>query len=192
MTGARTEIHEPPTLRTARLVLRPWRVADRVPFAALNADPEVMEHFPAVLSRAESDALVDRIEAGWAQDGLGLFAVEAAGDFVGFVGLARPGFSAHFTPAVEVGWRLARSAWGRGYAPEAAVAALRFGFVDCGLDEIVSFTTVANANSQRVMTKIGMTRNPGEDFDHPALPEAHPMRRHVLYRLARRDWADGA
>jgi RimJ/RimL family protein N-acetyltransferase len=174
-------------LRTERLLLRPWRDEDRAPFAAMNADPEVMEHFPSVLSRAESDALVDRIQAHFAARGWGLFAVEVPGEasFVGFVGLHTPSWSPPFGPCVEVGWRLARSAWGRGYAVEAAREALRFGFETVGLDEIVSFTVPANVRSRRVMERLGMRHDVGGDFDHPLIPEGHPLRRHVLYRIFR-------
>lgn len=176
---------------TARLVLRRWREADREPFAALNADPLVMEHFAARLSRSESDDLIARIEAGFDRHGYGLWALElrATGEFVGFTGLDRPSFEAHFTPAVEVGWRLARSAWGQGYATEAGRASLAFGFEVAGLEEIVSFTSVANARSRAVMERLGMTHDPGDDFDHPELPEASHLRRHVLYRRSVRDWA---
>lgn len=178
-----------PELLTPRLRLRRWLEADREPFAALNADPAVMEHFPAMLSRGESDALADSIEAGFERDGFGLWAVEVlgSGDFVGFTGLAVPGFEAHFTPAVEVGWRLARSAWGHGYATEAGRAALAFGFERAGLGEIVSLTAVGNARSRAVMERLGMTRDPADDFDHPKLAEGDPLRRHVLYRLAVED-----
>jgi RimJ/RimL family protein N-acetyltransferase len=176
-----------PTLRTARLRLRGWRDEDRAPFAAMNADPLVMEHFPAPLSRAESDALAERIERGFAEHGFGLWAVEIAGgaDFAGFVGLSVPSFEAHFTPAVEVGWRLARDAWGRGYATEAAREALRFGFAEAGLAEIVSFTAPANARSIAVMERLGMRHDGADDFDHPRLPPGDRLRRHVLYRLRR-------
>ena len=179
-----------PTITTARLVLRSFRDADREPFAAMNADPEVMAHFPSRLTAAESEAFVDRILARWESDGLGLWAVARGDDgaFLGFVGLAAPGFEAAFTPCVEVGWRFAGEAWGRGYATEAAQAALRFAFEDQGLDEIVSFTTVANARSRAVMERLGMRRDPDDDFDHPNLPAGHPMRRHVLYRLPRLVW----
>jgi RimJ/RimL family protein N-acetyltransferase len=178
-----------PELATERLRLRAWRDGDCAPFAALNADPLVMEHFPSVLERAESDRMVARIHQHFERHGFGLWAVEATGvaDFVGFVGLSIPAFAAHFTPCVEIGWRLAREHWGRGYAPEAARAALAFGFDRAGLDQIVSFTVPANARSRRVMEKIGMRRDPGDDFDHPGLPEGHALRRHVLYRIARRD-----
>jgi RimJ/RimL family protein N-acetyltransferase len=175
-----------PELRTERLLLRPWRPSDRVPFAALNADPRVMEHFPAPLSASESDALAARIDAGLRGRGFGLWALEVPGvtPFAGFVGLSVPGFTAHFTPCVEVGWRLAAEHWGRGYAPEAARAAVAHGFGVLGLAEIVSFTIPANLNSRRVMEKIGMTRDPADDFDHPGFPEGHRVRRHVLYRIA--------
>jgi ribosomal-protein-alanine N-acetyltransferase len=179
-------MHEP-FLRTDRLLLRPWREGDLVPFAALNADPEVMEHFPKLLDRAESDAAVARIRAHFDRRGFGLWAVEAPGvaPFVGFVGLADATFEAPFTPCVEVGWRLARAHWGRGYATEAARAALRFGFEQVGLDEILSFTAEGNARSRAVMERLGMERSPDDDFDHPALPPGHRLRRHVLYRIAR-------
>ena len=167
-------------IRTERLLLRRWTDADRGPFAALNADPVVMEHFPAPLTRAESDAFADRVEAGFAERGWGLWAVEAPEGFVGFTGLSVPAFEADFLPAVEVGWRLARSAWGRGYATEAASAALRYAFTDLGLESVVGFTATTNTRSERVMQRVGMRRL-GE-FDHPALPEGSRLRRHVLYR----------
>lgn len=174
-------------LRTDRLLLRPWREADLAPFAAINADPEVMAHFPAPLDRAASDATVARIRAHFDRHGFGLWAVEVPGAaaFIGFVGLSTAAFEARFTPCVEVGWRLARDHWGRGYATEAARASLRFGFERLGLDEVVSFTAEANARSRAVMERIGMTRSPGDDFDHPSLPEGHRLRRHVLYRAGR-------
>jgi RimJ/RimL family protein N-acetyltransferase len=174
-----------PELETPRLRLRRWRAADREPFAALNADPAVMEHFPAPLGRGESDELVERIELGFARRGFGLWAVEVreSREFVGFTGLAVPSFEAHFMPAVEVGWRLARSAWGNGYATEAGRAALAFGFEEAGLPEVVSLTSVGNLRSRAVMERLGMTRDPTDDFGHPLLPERHPLYRHVLYRL---------
>ena len=183
-----------PELRTERLLLRQWRDEDLEKWAELNADPEVMEHFPSVLSRQESDALAARCRDHIADHGWGLWAVEVPGvaPFLGFVGLARPGFDAPFTPAVEVGWRLARPWWGRGYASEAARAALAFAFDDLGLDEVVSFTSVPNERSQAVMRRIGMTRDAADDFDHPNIREGHPLRRHVLYRISRpRGWAAG-
>jgi RimJ/RimL family protein N-acetyltransferase len=177
----------PPELRTERLVLRRWRDGDREPFAALNADPEVTATLAGPLTRAESDALVDRIEDCFAEQGFGLWAVEAVdtgmAGFVGFVGLWPATFPAPFTPAVEVGWRLATRAWGRGYAPEAARAALADGFTRLGLAEIVSLTWEGNTASRRVMEKLGMTHDPADDFLHPNLAADHPRRRHVLYRL---------
>jgi RimJ/RimL family protein N-acetyltransferase len=176
-----------PTLRTPRLCLRPWRDADLAPFAAINADPRVMEFFPRPLDRAESDAMAARIRDDIAACGFGYWAVEVPGvsDFIGFVGLSVPRFEAHFTPCVEIGWRLAAEQWGRGYATEAARVALAFGFGELALDEIVSFTVPANLRSQAVMERIGMTRSPADDFDHPALPAGHPLRRHVFYRAGR-------
>jgi RimJ/RimL family protein N-acetyltransferase len=172
-------------LRTERLVLRGWCEEDLAPFEALNADPAVMEHFPGTLSRAESDAFAARVRSELAARGFGLWAVEVPGvaRFIGFTGLAVPHFEAHFTPCVEVGWRLARAHWGRGYAPEAARAALAHAFGPLGLAEVVSFTSVGNARSRRVMEKLGMTHDPRDDFDHPALAPGHPLRRHVLYRV---------
>lgn len=144
-----------------------------------------MEHFPGTLTRRESDRLVETIEDGFEADGLGLWAVEVreSGELVGFTGLDVPGFEADFMPAVEVGWRLGRSAWGHGYATEAAWAALGFAFDEVGLDEIVSFTTVANRRSRAVMERLGMRHDPRDDFDHPNLPPGHPQRPHILYRL---------
>jgi RimJ/RimL family protein N-acetyltransferase len=181
----------PRQLKTARLLLRRWRETDHVPFAALNADPVVMEYFPARLSRAESDDLIARIEAGFATHGYGLWALEvrATGEFVGFTGLAVPSFNAHFTPAAEVGWRLARSAWGKGYATEAGLASVAFGFRDVGLDEIVSFTSATNVRSRAVMKRIGMTHDPADDFDHPETEKTDPLRPHVLYRISATDLA---
>jgi RimJ/RimL family protein N-acetyltransferase len=174
-----TELHTP------RLLLRTWLPADLEPFARLNADPRVMEHLPGVLSREQSDALAARIAAHFAEKGFGLWALEVPGvaPFVGFVGLSVPRFEAAFTPCVEVGWRLGAEHWGRGYASEAARAALMFGFDRLGLREIVSFTVPANQRSRAVMERIGMTRDPSEDFEHPSLPPSHPLRLHVLYRI---------
>jgi ribosomal-protein-alanine N-acetyltransferase len=181
-----------PVIETDRLVLREWREADLEPFAALNADPRVVEFLPQALRREESDALVERIGRHWAEDGVGQWAVERREDgaFIGFTGLALQAFEAPFTPVVEVGWRLAAEAWGHGYATEAARAALRFGFVTRSLDEIVSFTVPANIRSRAVMERIGMTRDPADDFDHPRLPVGSPLRRHVLYRLSRASWRE--
>ncbi len=150
----------------------------------MNRDPEVLEYLPGPLSRDESDGLVRGIEAGFERNGFGLWALETkeGGEFVGFAGLNVPEFEAHFTPAVEVGWRLARSAWGNGYATEAGRVALRFGFDQAGLSEIVSFTTVGNRRSRAVMERLGMTHDLADDFDHPSLAAGHPLRPHVLYR----------
>jgi RimJ/RimL family protein N-acetyltransferase len=155
-----------------------------VPFARLNADARVVEFLPKPLTREESDARADQIEAHFQQHGFGLWAVEIPGvtPFAGFVGLSIPRFEAHFTPCVEIGWRLDADHWNRGYATEGARAALDFGFRWLGLQEIVSFTVPGNLRSRRVMEKIGMIRSPDDDFDHPLLPEGHPLRRHVLYR----------
>jgi ribosomal-protein-alanine N-acetyltransferase len=180
-----------PTLMTERLRLRRWCQADQEPFAALNADLLVMEYLPTRLSRADSDRLIATIESGFERCGYGLWALElrSTGKFLGFTGLEVPSFEAHFTPAVEVGWRLARSAWGQGYATEAARASLAFAFRDAGLSEIVSFTSVANTRSQAVMRRIGMTHDPADDFDHPELGEGDDLRRHVLYRASVSAWA---
>jgi RimJ/RimL family protein N-acetyltransferase len=181
-------------IETERLILRRWRLRDRVPFAALNADPAVMAHFPKVLTRAESDALVGRLEDRWAADGIGFAAVErkADGVFVGMVGLARIHFAgAPLDGGVEVGWRLAREHWHQGYATEAARGWIAHGFEDLGLEEIVAFTVPANAASQAVMARLGMRADPARDFEHPALSEGHPLRLHVLYALARTNWAAG-
>jgi ribosomal-protein-alanine N-acetyltransferase len=172
-----------PTIRTERLVLREWREADREPFAALNSDPVVMEHFPALMTRADSDALVDRIRSHFAREGFGLWAIEAKdAPFVGFAGLARPAFMAG---VVEIGWRLARPYWGNGYATEAAIGAARWGFGALALEELVSFVVPHNARSQRVMDRLGMRRDPSADFDHPNVPVGHPSKRHWLYRMTK-------
>ena len=182
-----------PRLSTPRLRLRPFRSADLAPFAAINADPRVMEFFPRPLDRGESDALAARIGEHFARHGFGLWAIEVPGiaAFAGFTGLAVPASPAHFTPCVEIAWRLAREHWGRGYATEAARAALAFGFRDAGLPEIVAFTVPANRRSRQVMERLGMARSPADDFDHPGVPEGHPLRRHVLYRLGRDGWTAG-
>jgi 3-dehydroquinate dehydratase/shikimate dehydrogenase len=181
------------TLRTERLFLRPWRESDRAPFAAMNADPKVMEHFPAVSTREESNAAVDRIVARMEQQGFGLWAVEVPGvaEFIGFIGLS-PADAVLRRPAVEIGWRLAAEHWGRGYATEGARASLAHAFDGLDLDEVVSFTTTANERSRHVMEKIGMTRRPEDDFDHPGVPASWPGRRHVLYRITREQWRSNA
>ena len=172
---------------TPHLLLRPWRDEDLAPFAALNADPRVMEHFPGTLDRDASDALAAEIRAELERSGFGLWAVEVprVAPFIGFVGLSEPDFDAPFTPCVEIGWRLAFAHWGKGYATEAARAAVAHAFGPLRLEELVSFTAPANLRSRAVMERLGMTRSPADDFDHPKLPDGHPLRRHVLYRLRR-------
>lgn len=160
-------------------------------FAALNADPEVMRYMSRQLDRAQSDAFVDRILGHWQADGFGIWALERLDDgaFIGFAGLSEPAFRAPFGPAIEVGWRLARAAWGHGYATEAGAAALRFGFEVLGREEIVSFTADGNLRSRRVMERLGMIHDPADDFEYPLVAPDHPIRRQVLYRLSRTRWA---
>jgi RimJ/RimL family protein N-acetyltransferase len=176
-----------PILSTPRLLLRPWRDEDLSGFARMSGDPRVMQYMPKHLTREESDDLAAGIRRNFDRQGFGLWAVEVTGGepFIGFVGLAIPRFEAHFTPCVEIGWRLAAEHWGHGYATEAGQAARDFAFERLGLPEIVSFTTVANTRSRRVMERLGMMHDPDDDFDHPSLPVNHPIRPHVLYRLAR-------
>jgi RimJ/RimL family protein N-acetyltransferase len=174
-----------PVIRTERLLLRQWQPEDREPFAALNADARVMEFMPALLPRPQSDALARASEAHFATHGFGPWAVEVPGiaAFIGFVGLVVPAFEAHFTPAIEIGWRLAAEHWGQGYASEAARASARHAFAVVGAEALVSFTTPGNVRSRAVMRRIGMTHDPRDDFDHPRLAPGHRLRRHVLYRL---------
>jgi RimJ/RimL family protein N-acetyltransferase len=176
-----------PEITTKRLLLRGFRDADREPFAALNADPEVMAFFAGPLDGAASDAMVERIVEHWRTDGHGLWAVERRSDeaFLGFTGIAR----IPWLDEPEIGWRLARFAWGRGYATKAARAALAWGFTVLGVPEIVSVTTVTNGRSRAVMERLGMHRDPADDFLHPNLPDGHPIRPHVKYRLHRDEWA---
>ena len=175
---------------TARLVLRGFTPADYGPFAAINADPVVMEHYPTALTREQSYAFADRITDTWSREGLGLWAVQHrhTDRFVGYIGLWPVPADVQSTigagSGVEVGWRLAASAWGQGLATEGAREAVRFGFDDLGLAEIVSFTTVGNSRSRAVMRRLGMKHDHARAFDHPALEQGHPLRRHVLYRLA--------
>lgn len=169
---------------TKRLILRPWKQTDFAPFAQMNADPKVLEHFPALLTQTQSDALANRCMSHVEKHGWGLWAVELLdnAEFIGFIGLADVSFSAAFTPATEIGWRLSHKHWGKGYATEGAQQALLYAFETLLLKEVVSFTTLCNKRSQRVMEKLGMTHNPRDDFDHPKLPKDHPLCRHVLYR----------
>ena len=178
---------------TPRLRLRQWREADREPFAAMNADPAVMEFFVSVQSREGSDASIDAWQSQLVSRGWSNWALElrTSGELLGFTGLSVPRRALPFTPCVEVGWRLARRHWGRGYATEAARAALEVGFARLELPEIVSFTSVGNRRSRAVMERIGM-RDAEEDFEYPSFPEGHPLRRHCLYRITREAWARAA
>ena len=174
-------------LRSDRLILRPWQESDLPALAELTADPVVMEHFPKTLDRAESDAFAARLQAHVDAHGFGMWAAEAPGvaPFVGIIGLALVDELYPFGPAIEVGWRLSRGFWGRGYAVEGARACLAQAFGPLDRTEVVAMTIPANWRSQRVMTSIGMTRDPADDFDHPKLPEGHRVRPHVLYRIRR-------
>lgn len=169
------------------MILREWRDADREPFAEMNSDPTVMEFFPSRIDRVASDALVDRFENEFAELGFCPFAAEIreTGAFLGFVGLHAVAVEMAFGPTVEVGWRLAHRHWGNGFATEAGSRALRFGFEELGLEELVSFTSMVNVRSRRVMERLGMTHDPCEDFEHPRVPEGHRLRPHVLYRAGR-------
>jgi RimJ/RimL family protein N-acetyltransferase len=169
------------------LVLRPWRPSDLDAFAVMNTDPRVVEFLPKALTREESDALAGRIQQNFVDHGFGLWAVELPGvaEFIGFTGLAVPRFTAHFTPCVETGWRLASEYWGRGYATEAARASLAYAFDELGCEEVVSFTVPTNMRSRHVMERLGMTCSREDDFDHPLVAEGHPLRRHLLYRVRR-------
>jgi RimJ/RimL family protein N-acetyltransferase len=170
---------------TERVLLRQWTDDDRIPFAAINADPEVMAHYPAPLDRAGSDASLERLRAHVDQHGFGLWAAERRSDgrLLGFVGLQHVPFEAHFTPAVEIGWRLARDAWGHGYATEAAVACVDYAFADLGLDELLAMARPGNLASLRVMERIGMTHDPADDFRYS--PRGAGEQDFVLYRLPR-------
>lgn len=175
---------------TERLVLRQWREQDFAPFAALNADPEVMAYFPEVLDRSQSDAMANRCASLISERGWGLWAVEErlSHCFIGFVGLHIPSYDLPFKPCVEIGWRLARTYWGQGYATEAAQAALRIGFRELALEQIVAFTTVENRRSRALMERLGMQQDSRGNFDHPAVADIPRLRPHVLYRLDRQRW----
>ncbi|NKI72428.1 GNAT family N-acetyltransferase [Collimonas pratensis] len=186
-------------LESPRLLLRQWRDADLSELAAMCADPQVMRYFPAALNHEESAALIGRIREHFAQHGFGLWALERkdSGALIGLTGLLQVGFSAPFTPAVEIGWRLARPHWRQGYASEAATAALAAGFEQLRLEQIVSFTADSNLPSQKVMQAIGMQRDPADDFLHPKLADGHPLKPHLLYRITQMQWnarqsADGS
>lgn len=177
----------PLELRTPRTVLRAWKDSDLPAWCEMNADAEVRKHFPSVHTEAEAVGEADRIRAQIAQHGWGFWALEVPGvtPFAGVVGLLVPAYEAHFVPCVEIGWRLARGTWGNGYAIEAARAAARFAFDVLDQDEIIAITVPANTPSRKVMERLGMRHDAAGDFDHPRVPEGHPMRRHVLYRLDR-------
>ncbi|WP_028696231.1 GNAT family N-acetyltransferase [Pseudomonas cremoricolorata] len=178
------------TLESPRLILRQWHDDDLAEFAALCADPQVMRHFPAALTRLETAALMGRIRGHFNEYGFGLWALERkdTGAFIGMTGLLNVSFDAPFTPAVEIGWRLARRHWGLGFASEAAWACLRCAFSQLQLNEVVAFTSEGNLASQKVMQAIGMQHDPDGSFDHPRLPAEHPLRPHVLYRIDRAQW----
>ncbi len=180
-------------LQTDRLVLRFWKEEDLDLFAKLNRDPRVMKYFPAPLSKAESDQMVKRMQSRLKERGWGFWAVSETRtqNFIGFIGLnpiEQSTLPVHFAPATEIGWRLAFDYWGKGYATEGAKAALKYGFQALRLNEFVSFTATQNKRSRRVMERIGMQHDPADDFDHPKLPEGHPLRRHVLYRISAKEW----
>ena len=176
-------------IQTERLILRRWTDADRAPFAALNTDPEVMRHFPAPWPAQQSYSVIDSWLAQFDSQGWSNWAVEVrrTAEFIGFIGLTVPRRQLPCSPCVEIGWRLARAHWHQGYASEGARAALRVGFEQLGLAEIVSFTALPNAPSRAVMERIGM-RDSGADFEHPGVPEGHALRLHCLYKLSRTDW----
>lgn len=175
------------SIRTQRLLLRPWQDADFDPLVAMGNDPCVMEFFPSLMSREDTAAMLGRIRTHHETHGFGYWAVEIPGvtSFAGFIGLAVPRFEAHFTPCVEIGWRLKPEYWGKGLASEGARAALEFGFDRQGLPEIVAMTAVSNVRSRRVMERLGMTYDSADDFDHPLISAGHPLQRHVLYRLTK-------
>jgi RimJ/RimL family protein N-acetyltransferase len=172
-------------LSTTRLKLRRWVGSDVGPFVRMNRDAAVMRYFPRINTAEESMAFITRIEAFFDEYGYGLFALEskATGEFIGYTGFAKPHFESWFTPCTEIGWRLKKAAWGQGYATEAAQACLDYGFQELGLDKVYSFTALPNKPSERVMQKIGMER--AGEFDHPMIEAGHPLRRHVLYVLAK-------
>lgn len=178
-------------LETERLILRQWREEDRAPFATMNADPEVLRFFPSTLTRAESDALFDRFVTEWSRSGRSFHAVEekASGRFIGFVGVAAMPAVVEST-ATQVGWRLARDTWGRGYAPEAATAAMDAAFADPAVVEIIAYTVPANRPSIRVMEKLGLVRAAHLDFEHPAVPEGNPLRQHIVHAIGRDAWRE--
>ncbi|MCL2896736.1 GNAT family N-acetyltransferase [Brenneria tiliae] len=178
------------TLFSPRLILRQWQQVDRGAFAAICADPQAMEFLLPLPTVDDSNGWIDRQIAHQSTHGFCFWALEdkTTGDFIGTAGLVRIGYDAHFTPAVEIGWRIARKFWGKGYAPEAARAALAFGFRQLKLDEIVATTVAANVKSRRIMAKLGMTHDAADDFDYPRVPDGHPLKSVMLYRLSREQW----
>jgi RimJ/RimL family protein N-acetyltransferase len=168
-----------------QVILRQWKGSDLEPFAAMNSDPEVMHYFPMLLTREESAASMDRARARIEEHGWGWWAVEVDGVFAGFTGLAEPRFTAHFTPCVEIGWRLRREFWGQGIAFEAAQQAMKYAFSELKLSELVSFTAAVNLRSRKLMERLGFSHEAVDDFDHPEIAEGHWLRRHVLYRKRR-------
>lgn len=178
------------SIQTKRLLMRPWTQEDLIPFAKMNANPRVREYFPAVLSKEESDQEAKFIIKFSNEHGWGFWAIELPNiaPFIGFIGLENVDFSAHFTPAVEIGWRLDHEYWGQGYATEGARACLAFGFEQLHLKEIVSFTALGNLRSQRVMQKIGMHHSSNDDFDHPKVADDSKLKRHILYRISKAEW----
>jgi len=179
-----------PNLKTDRLILRHWKPEDLPEFAKMNADKEVMEFFPATLTPEESNALAQTCIEELEEKDYGLWAVEVkeGPSFIGFVGLHHHSFPAHFTPCVEIGWRIAKDYWGKGYAYEAAKEALRYGFEELKLPEIVSMTTVKNRRSRKLMEKLGLTHDPADDFENPKVPDGHPIKPQVLYRIKKTDY----
>jgi RimJ/RimL family protein N-acetyltransferase len=180
----------PAVLRTRRLILRRWKESDLLPFARINADQRVMEFMVGTMTEEETHQSVAHMEKHFETHGFGRWAVEVADSekFIGFVGISIPSYTLPVSPCVEVAWRICAEEWGKGYAPEAANEAMRDGFERVGLQEIVSFTTLTNLKSRRVMEKLGMRYCPAEDFDHPMVPIGHSLLRHVLYRLSKADW----
>ena len=176
-------------IETERLKLRQWKAADRQPFVELNADPEVMEYFPSTVSESDSDQFIQRVTAKIAESGWGFWAVELkeTNDFIGFVGLSNPASKLSFNPCTEIGWRLAKMYWGRGYATEAAQAALTFAFENLAISEVVSFTSVQNKRSQSVMKNINIT-DTGQNFIHPSIPLGSELQEHVLFKITRSVW----
>ena len=182
---------EKPVLRTERLLLRPWRDDDLPAIVAMQADPRVTEFLFRQLDRTGCEQMLKRIDEHYEQHGFGWWAVEVVGvtPFAGLVGLLVPWFEAHFTPCVEIGWRLRAECWGKGYAVEAARACLKFAFDQLKLDEVVAFTVPVNVRSRRVMEQLNMVHSPADDFDHPAVEEGHALRRHCLYRISKERFA---